>query len=117
MAGARGGGAAAGRAIGSPPRRGGALSRSSVRRCVLAVLAVSLALPATAAASSHRGGTFVALATSNAGTIDPQVNATPRYWQLFQVTQDGLTAFRKSSGPAANSIVPDLATRLPRTAD
>ena len=40
------------------------------------------------------------LATSNGGTADPQVNATPQYWQLFQVTQDGLTAFRKSSGPA-----------------
>ena len=41
----------------------------------------------------------MALATSNAGTADPQVNATPQYWQLYQVTQDGLTAFRKSSGP------------------
>ena len=84
---------------------------------MLAVLAALLALPAAATAADHRGGTFVTLATSNAGTADPQVNATPQYWQLYQVTQDGLTAFRKSSGPAANSLVADLAVRLPRTSD
>ena len=93
------------------------MSRSSVCRCMLAVLAALLALPAAAPAADHRGGTFVTLATSNAGTADPQVNATPQYWQLYQVTQDGLTAFRKSSGPAANSVVADLAVRLPRTSD
>ena len=51
------------------------------------------------------------------GTADPQVNATAQYWQLYQVTQDGLTAFRKTSGAAANSVVADLAVRLPRTSD
>jgi peptide/nickel transport system substrate-binding protein len=84
---------------------------------MLAVLAALIVLPAAALASGHRGGTFVTLATSNAGTVDPQINATPQYWQLFQVTQDGLTAFRKSSGPAANSVVADLAVKLPRTSD
>jgi peptide/nickel transport system substrate-binding protein len=84
---------------------------------MLAVLAALLALPSAAFAAHHRGGTFVALAASNAGTADPQVNTTPQYWQLYQVTQDGLTAFRKSAGPAANSVVPDLAVRLPQTND
>ncbi|MDX6562408.1 MAG: peptide/nickel transport system substrate-binding protein [Gaiellales bacterium] len=93
------------------------MSRSSVCRCVLAVLAALLALPATVLGASHRGGTFVGLATANAGTADPQVNATSQYWDLYQVTQDGLTAFRKTTGPAANSVVADLATRLPRTPD
>jgi peptide/nickel transport system substrate-binding protein len=93
------------------------VSRSSVCRCVLAVLAALLALPAVAAAHGHRGGTFVALATANAGTADPQVNATAQYWHLYQVTQDGLTAFRKASGGAANRVVADLAVRLPRTSD
>ena len=94
------------------------MSRSSVCRCVLAVLAALLALPAIRGwRRSHRGGTFVTLATDNAGTADPQVNATPQYWHLFQVTQDGLTAFRKTPGPAANSVVADLATRLPQTTD
>ncbi len=93
------------------------MSRSSVRRCVLAVLAALLALPASTAAAGHRGGTFVALATANAGSADPQINVTPQYWQLYQVTQDGLTAFRKATGGAANSVVADLATALPYTAD
>jgi peptide/nickel transport system substrate-binding protein len=93
------------------------VSRSSVCRCMLAVLAALLALPAAALAAGHRGGTLVTLASSNAGTADPQVNVTSQYWQLYQVTQDGLTAFRKSSGPAANSLVPDLAVTLPRTGD
>jgi peptide/nickel transport system substrate-binding protein len=93
------------------------VSRSSVCRCMLAVLAALLVLPVAAPAAGHRGGTFVTLATSNGGTADPQVNVTPQYWQLFQVTQDGLTAFRKSSGPAANSVVADLAVKLPRTSD
>jgi len=84
---------------------------------MLAVLAALLALPSAAFAAGHRGGTFVALAASNAGTADPQVNTTPQYWQLYQVTQDGLTAFRKSAGPAANSVVPDLAVKLPQTND
>jgi len=83
---------------------------------MLAVLA-ALSLPAGASTADHRGGTFVSLATSNAGTADPQVNDTSQYWQLYQVTQDGLTAFRKTSGPAANSLVADLAVRLPRTTD
>jgi peptide/nickel transport system substrate-binding protein len=93
------------------------VSRSPVRRCVLAVLAVLLALPATALAGDHRGGTFLALATDNAGTADPQVNSTSQYWDLYQVTHDGLTAFRKTAGPAAGALVPDLATRLPQTSD
>jgi peptide/nickel transport system substrate-binding protein len=84
---------------------------------VLAVLAALLALPTAALAAGHRGGTFVALATANAGSADPQINVTAQYWHLYQVTQDGLTAFRKAPGGAANSVVADLAARLPRTSD
>ena len=93
------------------------MRRTSVCCCFLALLAGPLAVPATAPAAGHRGGTFTSLATANAGTADPQVNDTPQYWQLFQVTQDGLTAFRKTAGPAANTVVADLATTLPRTTD
>ena len=81
------------------------MSRSSVCRCVLAVLAVCSRCRPPRSAADHRGGTFLALATRNAGTADPQVNATSQYWDLYQVTQDGLTAFRKTAGPAANSVV------------
>jgi peptide/nickel transport system substrate-binding protein len=84
---------------------------------VLAVLAALLALPVAAPASDHRGGTFVALATANGGSADPQVNSGQQYAQLFQITQDGLTAFRKATGAAGNAVVPDLATTLPASVD
>ena len=43
----------------------------------------------TAAVQDHRGGTLNLLAKAAAGTIDPQVNYTLEYWQLFQATYDG----------------------------
>ena len=67
----------------------------------------------TAATQDHRGGTLKLLAKAAAGTIDPQVNYTLEYWQLFQATYDGLVAFQKAGGSAAFNVVPDLATNLP----
>ncbi len=61
----------------------------------------------------HRGGTLRLLAGSGAGTIDPQINYTLQYWQLFILAYDGLVAFRKTGGPAGLEIVPDLATAVP----
>ena len=67
----------------------------------------------TAALQDHRGGTLKLLAKAAAGTIDPQVNYTLEYWQLFQATYDGLVAFQKAGGSAAFNVVPDLASNLP----
>src|SRR5262245_5283145 len=67
----------------------------------------------TAAVQDHRGGTLKLLAKAAAGTIDPQVNYTLEYWQLFQATYDGLLAFQKAGGSAAFNVVPDLASNLP----
>lgn len=61
----------------------------------------------------HRGGTLKLLAKAAAGTIDPQVNYTLQYWQLYQATYDGLLAFTKAGGNAAFQVVPDLATAVP----
>lgn len=61
----------------------------------------------------HRGGTLKLLAKSAGGTIDPQVNYTLQYWQLYQATYDGLLAFTKAGGKAAFQVVPDLATAVP----
>ncbi len=66
-----------------------------------------------AALQDHRGGTLKLLAKAAAGTIDPQVNYTLEYWQLFQATYDGLLAFTKAGGNAAFIVVPDLAQNLP----
>ena len=44
----------------------------------------------TAALQDHRGGTLKLLAKAAGGTLDPQVNYTLQYWQLYQATYDGL---------------------------
>ena len=43
----------------------------------------------------HAGGTFKILAKSAAGTLDPKVNYTLQYWQLYQSMYDGLVAFKQ----------------------
>ena len=61
----------------------------------------------------HRGGTLKLVAKAAGGTIDPHVNYTLQYWQLYQATYDGLLAFTKAGGSAAFQVVPDLATAIP----
>src|ERR1700675_1865311 len=65
------------------------------------------------ATASHRGGTLKLLAKAAGGTLDPQVNYTLEYWQLYQATYDGLLAFKKAGGNEAFTVVPDLAENLP----
>jgi peptide/nickel transport system substrate-binding protein len=62
---------------------------------------------------AHAGGTLKLLATGAGGTLDPQVNYTLQYWQLYQATYDGLVTFQKVGGTPSFTIVPDLATSLP----
>jgi peptide/nickel transport system substrate-binding protein len=68
---------------------------------------------ASAAAQAHRGGTMKLLAKAAGGTLDPQVNYTLQYWNLFQATYDGLLAFTKAGGDRAFEVVPDIAENLP----
>ncbi len=70
--------------------------------------------PALTYQPSHAGGTLKLLASSAAGTLDPQVNYTLQYWQLYQATYDGLVSFRKTSGESSFDVVPDLAVALPK---
>jgi peptide/nickel transport system substrate-binding protein len=85
------------------------------RRALLALPVIVLAAVVAAASShattkSHRGGTLKLLANAAGGTLDPQVNYTLQYWQLYQATYDGLLAFQKAGGAAAFNVVPDLAS-------
>ncbi len=75
-----------------------------------AVLLGSLAVPVHAQTA---GGTLRLLANAGAGSIDPQINYTQQYWQIFNVAYDGLVAFRKVPGPAGLTLVPDLADGIP----
>src|SRR5437762_6389957 len=65
----------------------------------------------------HKGGTLRALATAAGGTIDPQINYTLQYWQLYQSIYDGLVSFKHAAGSEGFTIVPDLAESIPPPAD
>ncbi len=94
---------------------------SWVRAGAAAALISSAGLIGSSAASAagvtyqpaHAGGTLHLLATGAGGTLDPQVNYTLQYWQLYQATYDGLVTFQKVGGTPSFTVVPDLATALP----
>jgi peptide/nickel transport system substrate-binding protein len=89
---------------------------SRVRKTFIAcaLLALIATAATSAAPASHRGGTLKLLAKAAGGTLDPQVNYTLEYWQLYQAAYDGLLAFKKAGGAAAFDVVPDLAVSLPK---
>jgi peptide/nickel transport system substrate-binding protein len=80
-----------------------------------ALVALAVSAGTTGAATTdHHGGTLKLLAKAAGGTLDPQVNYTLQYWQLYQATYDGLLGFTKAGGNSAFTVVPDLAENLPK---
>ncbi|WP_419760511.1 ABC transporter substrate-binding protein [Acidisoma sp.] len=73
--------------------------------------------PGTAQAADHTGGTLKLTSATATGTDDPGINYTVQFWQVLFVTNDGLLAFDHTSGAASNTIVPDLATAVPKPED
>jgi peptide/nickel transport system substrate-binding protein len=69
------------------------------------------------AADMHRGGTLRLTAQTAAGTIDPQINYTLEFFQVMEISYDGLLTFEKANSDAGLTIVPDLATALPKPED
>ena len=67
--------------------------------------------------AQHKGGTLKLLAKSAAGSLDPQVNYTLQYWQLYQSMYDGLMSFKKVDGQASFTPVPDLAEAAPQVSN
>ena len=67
--------------------------------------------------AEHRGGTLRLVAKGAGGTLDPQVNYTLQYWQLYRSTYDSLLAFKNAAGTKAFTIVPDLVTSIPKPTD
>jgi peptide/nickel transport system substrate-binding protein len=72
---------------------------------------------AQAGATTHRGGTLVALLQGYPGTLDPatEPGAPPGYFVAY--TNDGLTAYPRFGGPQSAQVVPDLAVSLPHPTD
>ncbi len=97
-------------------KRSGAVA-SCAALCSLGVFVASGSSPAGASSGyqpQHAGGTLHLVATAAGGTLDPQINYTLQYWQLYQATYDGLVAFQKVGGDASFDVVPDLATAMPK---
>jgi peptide/nickel transport system substrate-binding protein len=63
--------------------------------------------------NAHRGGTMKLVAKTAGGTLDPQVNYTLQYWNLYMATYDGLLAFTKASGSKSFIVAPDIAEKMP----
>jgi len=63
--------------------------------------------------AGHRGGTMRLVARSAAGTIDPHINYTLQFWQVYQMLYDGLLGFKKAAGEEGFIVVPNLAEALP----
>lgn len=67
--------------------------------------------------AKHRGGTMTLSAVSAGGTIDPMINYNNQFWQLYQMTYDGLLKFTQSGGPEGLAIVPSVAEALPEASN
>ena len=90
--------------------------------CAALIAGMGASLPAHAAdraaqMQEHRGGTMRLLSRAANGTIDPQINYTLQYWQIYQSVYDGLVGFKKAAGTEAFNVVPSLAEAIPAPAD
>lgn len=65
----------------------------------------------------HRGGTLRLTADASGGTLDPQINYTSEFIQLFVTMYDGLVTYRQADGRLGLDVVPDLATSLPEVSE
>lgn len=88
-----------------------------VASTLLAASALTTVSATAAMADSHVGGTLNLVASSSAGSIDPQIAYNIQYWQFFAVTNDGLLTFKKVGGDGGNTLVPDLAVAIPQAQD
>lgn len=95
------------------------------RFCTALIACLPLVFPLNASSadtpdsllSAHRGGTLRLVAAASGGTLDPQINYSGKYINLFAVVYDGLATFKKVRGADGNTVVPDLAENLPTPED
>jgi YVTN family beta-propeller protein len=68
------------------------------------------------AGAGHVGGTLTVLAPEVPGepSVDPNDSYTAEFAEVERAVYDGLVAFRPTGGVAGLTLVPDLATRIPR---
>lgn len=78
----------------------------------VALAALALALPATAAA-----GTLVVAADEGPDSLDPAMAYGGDSWQALANTGEGLVAHRRVAGAAGTEVVPALAATMPAVSD
>ena len=83
----------------------------------LGVAAAPPTASAQQAAGPHHGGTLRIVSNASEGTIDPQINYTSQFWQIYFNVYDGLVGFPKTSGESSNNVVADLADSVPKPED
>ena len=91
---------------------------SAMRRRHILAGATAIALctvfqPVQAQDDAHYGGTMKLLSVAAGGTLDPHINYTAIYWELYGFLYDGLVTFKKVGGADSAQVVPDLAEALP----
>lgn len=59
------------------------------------------------------GGTLRAAIPENPDYLDPGLSYATESWEILEATGDGLLTFKRTSGAAGATIVPDLATAMP----
>ena len=62
---------------------------------------------------SHKGGTLTMLWNGVGSSIDPGIDYDSN-WQFLVMDYDGLLAWKRVSGADGNTLVPDLATSIPK---
>lgn len=68
------------------------------------------------AATPHSGGTLRVVTRQEPG-IDPVTEAWPQFWRALRLVYDGLVGLRRTGGASGLTLVPNLATSLPRPTD
>jgi YVTN family beta-propeller protein len=67
--------------------------------------------------AGHRGGTLVFEMGRPTDSIDTAIAYDSSSWSILRMTNDGLVAFNRASGPQGTQLVPDLAESLPKPTD
>jgi peptide/nickel transport system substrate-binding protein len=63
------------------------------------------------------GGTLLAGIPSNPDHLDPGISYAVEGWEILEATDNGLLTFKKASGGAQATILPDIATAMPAVTD
>jgi peptide/nickel transport system substrate-binding protein len=71
----------------------------------------------SSAAGVVNGGILQAGIPGNPDHLDPALSYTNEGWEILEATNNGLLTFKKASGGAGATVVPDIASAMPTVTD